>query len=69
MGQDEGLHYDGTGSSRPCRDFLVTSYADEAFMRLAVELGWEEDLLKYKHLMAPSSQELITLTSNKIVCY
>jgi hypothetical protein len=58
VGASEGLDYDGKDKNNQ-RDFLVSAYSDQVFLSLCIQLGWAEDLLAYKHLMAPSSQELL----------
>lgn len=51
----ELIRMDGTSSSQ---DVFVEADCDEAFLSLAVQLGWEAELAeKYLHLMAPLSQQ------------
>jgi hypothetical protein len=55
VGADLGIDYSPTSQ----RDFFFSGPCDREFLSLAQELGWLDDLRKYRELMCPDSQELL----------
>ncbi|CAM9924842.1 unnamed protein product [Ectocarpus fasciculatus] len=62
VGMGEGLDYEWELNGVK-RDYLISSYSDEAFLGLAKDLGWTAELGAYYDQMAPSSQELLSTIS------
>ena len=63
VGMREGLDYEWELNGVK-RDYLIRSHSDEAFLELAKELGWTEELMAYRDQMAPSSQQLLSVVNS-----
>jgi len=55
VGAELGIQY----GQQDSRDIHAAGSCDEAFLALIKLLGWENDLLQYKHLLAPASLALL----------
>eukprot|EP01041_Mallomonas_annulata_P004555 gene4555-9036_t len=54
-----GLHLGLDFQSPSSRDILLPGPSDAIFLELTQALGWTQDLLVYKHLMATDSREIL----------
>ena len=54
VGAEVGLDFSGSGS-----DAFLEGDCDAGALIMATELGWLDDLIKYKHLMCPASAEAL----------
>lgn len=66
VGEELGLDFTASGAAAP-RDSILQTDCDAGFLRLAVELGWVQDLYAHKDSMCDASARLLEEAHSQLV--